>query len=44
MGGLNDQAVGKLAAEDLFTMRLRTEQEETLARLNRAEEITMKYT
>lgn len=44
VGGLNDQAVEKLAAEDLSTMRLRAEQEETLTRLNRAEEIAMKYT
>jgi len=44
VGGLNDQAVGNLAAEDESTMRLRAEHEESLTRLNRAEEIAMKYT
>lgn len=44
VGGLNDQAAGNLAAEDESTMRLRAEYEESLTRLNRAEEIAMKYT
>ena len=44
VGGLDDQTVEKLGAEDDSTTRLRAEREETLARLNRAEEIARKYT
>lgn len=44
VGGMNDQAVENLAAEDDTTTRRRAEKEETLARLTRAEEIAMKYT
>lgn len=44
VGGLDDQTVENLAAENESTMRLRAELEESLARLNRAEEIAMKYT
>ena len=43
VGGLDDQAVERLAAEDDSTMRLRAETEQTLALLNRAEEIALKY-
>ena len=43
IGELSDQAVESLAAEDEATVQRRAEYEESLARLNRAEEIAMKY-
>ncbi len=44
VGRMDDEEVENLAAEDESMMRRRAEKEDTLARLNRAEGIAMKYT
>ncbi|KAL8842276.1 MAG: hypothetical protein Q9170_000602 [Blastenia crenularia] len=44
IGSLSSEEIEDLGAEDPETVRVRVEKEETLARLNRAEQIALKYT